>query len=170
MGIMPPYLLDFHKVKFDLKRKAGSRSESVLVAIGVHLALVLMLVFIAVFGFQAFKSFGNPEKFDRLVLFVVMGLGSVVALAKAISMKPKKEKNSSLDSTILTGPKHLLGSLSSCRFSSFARKVDELPIPEVVKQNLTGIGISKLFDIQTKAFDTILRGCLFVTALGAHAP
>ena len=59
-------------------------------------------------------------------------------------------------------PKHLLGSLSSCRFSSFARKVDQLPIPEVVKQNLTGIGISKLFDIQTKAFDTILRGKSFV--------
>jgi len=29
MGIMPPYLLDFHKVKFDLKHKAGSRSERV---------------------------------------------------------------------------------------------------------------------------------------------
>ena len=41
---------------------------------------------------QAFKSLGNPEKFDRLVLFVVMGLGSGMALAKAISMKPKKEK------------------------------------------------------------------------------
>jgi len=64
----------------------------VLVAIGVHLALVLMLIFIAVFSIQAFKSYGNPEKFDRLVLFVVMGLGSGVALAKAISMKPKKEK------------------------------------------------------------------------------
>jgi len=81
----------------------AASNVKVLVAIGVHLALVLMLVFIAVFGVQAFKSFGNPEKFDRLVLFVVMGLGSVVALAKAISMKPKKEKNSSLDSTILTG-------------------------------------------------------------------
>eukprot|EP00435_Cladocopium_sp_Y103_P063249 s321_g24.t2 len=64
----------------------------VLVAIGVHLALVLMLIFIAVFSIQAFKSYGNPEKFDRLVLFVVMGLGSGIALAKAISMKPKKEK------------------------------------------------------------------------------
>ncbi|CAL1143083.1 unnamed protein product [Cladocopium goreaui] len=51
-----------------------------------------MLIFIAVFSIQAFKSYGNPEKFDRLVLFVVMGLGSGVALAKAISMKPKKEK------------------------------------------------------------------------------
>ncbi|CAE7720845.1 unnamed protein product [Symbiodinium sp. CCMP2592] len=62
------------------------------VAIGVHLALVLMLVFIAVFTIQAVKSSREPEKFDRLVLFMVMGVGSAVALAKAISMKPKKEK------------------------------------------------------------------------------
>ena len=64
----------------------------ILVAVGVHLALVLMLVFIVVFGVQAFKSTGDPDKFDRLVLFLVMGIGSAMALGKAISMKPKKEK------------------------------------------------------------------------------
>ncbi|CAE7270813.1 unnamed protein product [Symbiodinium natans] len=51
-----------------------------------------MLVFIVVFTIQAVKSSREPEKFDRLVLFIVMGAGSAVALAKAISMKPKKEK------------------------------------------------------------------------------
>ena len=70
----------------------AASNVKVLVAIGVHLALVLMLVFIIVFGVQAFKSSKDPDKLDRLVLFVVMGLGSVLALAKAISMKPKKEK------------------------------------------------------------------------------
>eukprot|EP00439_Symbiodinium_sp_Y106_P051518 s2643_g6.t2 len=70
----------------------ASSSYLVPVAIGVHLALVLMLVFIAVFTIQAVKSSREPEKFDRLVLFMVMGVGSAVALAKAISMKPKKEK------------------------------------------------------------------------------
>eukprot|EP00435_Cladocopium_sp_Y103_P063581 s321_g25.t1 len=49
------------------------------------------------------------------------------------------------------------------RFASASqRRVDQLPIPEVLKQNLMGMGVTKLFDIQTKAFDAILRGKSFV--------
>ncbi|CAJ1431629.1 unnamed protein product [Effrenium voratum] len=42
------------------------------------------------------------------------------------------------------------------------RRVEQLPVPEVVKQNLLGMGVSKLFEIQYKAFEPILRGKSFV--------
>eukprot|EP00933_Yihiella_yeosuensis_P068994 TRINITY_DN7506_c8_g1_i1.p1 TRINITY_DN7506_c8_g1~~TRINITY_DN7506_c8_g1_i1.p1 ORF type:complete len:125 (-),score=42.07 TRINITY_DN7506_c8_g1_i1:56-430(-) len=70
----------------------SAMESKVPVAIGVHVALILILVFVAVFGIQAYRSFGDDSKFDRLVLFIIMGAGSVVALAKAISMKPKSKK------------------------------------------------------------------------------
>eukprot|EP00933_Yihiella_yeosuensis_P060926 TRINITY_DN63729_c0_g1_i1.p1 TRINITY_DN63729_c0_g1~~TRINITY_DN63729_c0_g1_i1.p1 ORF type:complete len:676 (+),score=124.55 TRINITY_DN63729_c0_g1_i1:69-2030(+) len=38
------------------------------------------------------------------------------------------------------------------------RRVDHMPLPDVVKQNLYGMGITKLFEIQTKAFEPLLRG------------
>eukprot|EP00931_Biecheleriopsis_adriatica_P109416 TRINITY_DN8367_c0_g1_i1.p2 TRINITY_DN8367_c0_g1~~TRINITY_DN8367_c0_g1_i1.p2 ORF type:complete len:127 (+),score=27.80 TRINITY_DN8367_c0_g1_i1:65-445(+) len=71
----------------------ASSGAKVPVAIGVHLALVLILLFIIVFSVQTFKSAGDPAKFDRMILFIVMGVGSATALAKAISMKPKKVKD-----------------------------------------------------------------------------
>ena len=59
--------------------------------IGVHLGLLLQLVFIGVFGLQAYRSYGVPEKADRFPLFVVMGLGSVAALGLMRVLKPKKK-------------------------------------------------------------------------------
>ena len=60
--------------------------------IGVHIALLLQLLFIIVFAVQAFRSFGVPEKADRFPLFVAMGAGSVVALGLMVALKPKKKK------------------------------------------------------------------------------
>merc|ERR1712100_61914 len=66
----------------------AATEKKVPVAIGVHIALILMVLFLAVFGIQAYKSFGHKEKFDRMVLFIIMGIGSAIALARAIGMKP----------------------------------------------------------------------------------
>ena len=85
--------------------------------IGVHVALLLQLLFIFVFALQvppadqqgtipstlacmslphvcaqAYKSYGVPEKQDRFPLFVAMGVGSVVALGLMKVFKPKKKK------------------------------------------------------------------------------
>lgn len=60
--------------------------------IGVHIALLLQLLFIIVFAVQAFRSYGVPEKEDRFMLFVEMGLGSVAALGLMVFFKPKKAK------------------------------------------------------------------------------
>eukprot|EP00928_Gymnodinium_smaydae_P050022 TRINITY_DN33638_c0_g1_i1.p2 TRINITY_DN33638_c0_g1~~TRINITY_DN33638_c0_g1_i1.p2 ORF type:complete len:136 (+),score=32.63 TRINITY_DN33638_c0_g1_i1:68-475(+) len=63
-----------------------------LTAIGVHVALLLQLVFTGVFALQAKKSYGDPKKADRFPLFVVMCLGSVTALGGMLICKPKKKK------------------------------------------------------------------------------
>jgi hypothetical protein len=60
--------------------------------IGVHVGLLLQLMFTGVFVLQAYKSYGVPEKADRFPLFVAMGAGSVVALGLMRALKPKKQK------------------------------------------------------------------------------
>ena len=40
---------------------------------------------------QAYKSYGVPKKQDRFLLFLAMGLGSVVALGMMRVFKPKKK-------------------------------------------------------------------------------
>lgn len=40
--------------------------------------------------------------------------------------------------------------------------MDQLPVPESVKQNLYGMGLTKLFEIQSRAFEPIFRGRSFV--------
>ena len=60
--------------------------------IGVHVGLLLQLLFTGIFGLQAYKSYGVPEKQDRFPLFVVMGTGSIVALGLMRALKPKKKE------------------------------------------------------------------------------
>ena len=62
--------------------------------IGVHIALLLQLLFIIVFAVQAFRSYGVPEKVadGRFALFCLMGAGSVGALGLTRLLKPKKKK------------------------------------------------------------------------------
>mmetsp|Transcript_46276 Transcript_46276/g.91726 ORF Transcript_46276/g.91726 Transcript_46276/m.91726 type:complete len:253 (-) Transcript_46276:101-859(-) len=61
--------------------------------IGVHIGLVLQLVFVIVFSLQTYKSWGNPEKADRVPLFIVMGVGSAIGLGLMVAFKPKKKKD-----------------------------------------------------------------------------
>ena len=67
----------------------GSRK---LYMIGVHIGLLLQVVFTGVFALQAYKSYGVPEKADRFPLFVVMGCGSLAALGMMRALKPKPKK------------------------------------------------------------------------------
>ena len=60
--------------------------------IGVHVGLLLQVIFTGVFGLQAYRSFGVPAKADRFPLFVVMGVGSAVALGLMRALKPKAKK------------------------------------------------------------------------------
>ena len=60
--------------------------------IGVHLGLLLQLLFAIVFSVQIFKSYGDPEKADRLLLFCVMLGGTLLALGAMKALKPKKPK------------------------------------------------------------------------------
>ena len=48
--------------------------------------------FTGVFGIQASRSYGVPEKADRFGLFVAMGMGSVLALGAMRALKPKPKK------------------------------------------------------------------------------
>lgn len=60
--------------------------------IGVHIGLLLQLLFTGVFTLQAYKSYGVPEKADRFPLFVAMAGGSVIALGLMRALKPKPKK------------------------------------------------------------------------------
>lgn len=60
--------------------------------VGVHVALLLQLIFIVAFTVQAYKSHGVPERQDRFPLFVFMGVGTLVALGAMLKLKPKKKK------------------------------------------------------------------------------
>ena len=59
--------------------------------IGVHVALLLLLLFTLVFAIQAFRSYGVPEKEDRLPLFTAMFTGTFVAILALRVLKPKKK-------------------------------------------------------------------------------
>ena len=60
--------------------------------IGVHIGLLLQVVFTGVFAMQTYKSWGVEEKADRLPLFIVMTAGSIAALGLMKALKPKKKK------------------------------------------------------------------------------
>lgn len=69
--------------------------------------------------------------------------------------------------TVSRGTRALATRLSAERSSpsnadAGKRRVDRLPISDASKQSLLAMGITKLFDIQAKSFDPILRGRNFV--------
>ena len=66
--------------------------KRMLYMIGVHLGLLLQLLFTGVFALQSYRSYGVPAKADRFPLFVVMGGGSALALGLMRVFKPKKNK------------------------------------------------------------------------------
>eukprot|EP00756_Hemistasia_phaeocysticola_P043817 Hpha_TRINITY_DN17394_c0_g1::TRINITY_DN17394_c0_g1_i1::g.137971::m.137971 len=56
-------------------------------AAGVNVGLLLLTVFLVVFLIQTHKNIGVPEKADRLFLFILMALGSAIALWRTIVSK-----------------------------------------------------------------------------------
>ena len=60
--------------------------------IGVHVALLLQVLFILVFALQAYRSYGVPEKADRYSLFCLMCGGTFLSLIGMRLFKPKKKK------------------------------------------------------------------------------
>ena len=58
--------------------------------IGVHIGLLLQVVFTGVFTMQAYKSYGKSD--NRFPLFCTMAAGTVVALGLMRALKPKKPK------------------------------------------------------------------------------
>ena len=74
------------------------------------------------------------------------------------TMKKKKlatSSNSKLFAKIENAPQHSKSEMVS-------PKIGNLPLPETVKQNLTGLGIKSLTEIQRAAFLPLLRGKSFV--------
>ena len=62
--------------------------------IGVHIGLLLQMVFTGVFALQSYKAYGDPAKADRLPLFMLMTAGSAASLGLMFLLKPKKKKSS----------------------------------------------------------------------------
>lgn len=60
--------------------------------IAVHVGLLFVGLFTAVFGIQFVKSWNAPEKAAQRKLFAIMGLGSAAALAALFKTKPKSTK------------------------------------------------------------------------------
>ena len=62
--------------------------------IGVHVGLLLQLLFTRVISVQAYKAYAVLEKVadGRFALFCVMGVGSMSALVLMRVFKPKKKK------------------------------------------------------------------------------
>lgn len=61
-------------------------------AIGVHIALLMLVVFIGVFSWRASLVYGVAEKAYLFNLLVVMALGSAATLGLLIAYKPKPAK------------------------------------------------------------------------------
>eukprot|EP00927_Polykrikos_kofoidii_P017167 TRINITY_DN17790_c1_g2_i1.p1 TRINITY_DN17790_c1_g2~~TRINITY_DN17790_c1_g2_i1.p1 ORF type:complete len:128 (+),score=18.78 TRINITY_DN17790_c1_g2_i1:106-489(+) len=74
---------------------ASSSKRRILVAIGVHVAIVLIALFNVFFFAQAMHASANHDMYDRLVIAIVMGGCSSVAMKKALEMKPKREAKDS---------------------------------------------------------------------------
>ena len=60
--------------------------------IGVHIGMLLPVLFAAVFTKQAIKNFPIRDTDARFYLFVLMTLGSLASFMTILEHKPKKEK------------------------------------------------------------------------------
>ena len=59
--------------------------------IGIHVGLVLPLLFAGAFGFRAYSTFngGVPEKRYLAIILSVMAVGSILAFIAMLMMRPK---------------------------------------------------------------------------------
>jgi hypothetical protein len=57
--------------------------------IGVHVGLVLPLLFAVAFAARAYGAFGNPDKRYLAIILTVMAIGSVIAFVLILLARPK---------------------------------------------------------------------------------
>ena len=69
-------------------------SSFTLYMIGVHLAILLNVIFALVFGIQGYRSYTSDDlnKQERFPLFLAMALGTLLALICAQKFKPVSKK------------------------------------------------------------------------------
>ena len=58
--------------------------------IGIHVGLVLPLIFAALFGWRAYQAYADPAKFYLAVILAIMAVGSVLAFVMLLLKRPKR--------------------------------------------------------------------------------
>ena len=59
--------------------------------IGIHIGLVLPVIFGGVFAWRASNNASKPEKLYLFMLLLVMAVGSAAAFVLLLKAKPKKD-------------------------------------------------------------------------------
>jgi hypothetical protein len=57
--------------------------------IGIHVGLLLPLVFACLFGWRAYKAYNDPAKLYLAVILAIMAAGSVIVFGLLVSARPK---------------------------------------------------------------------------------
>jgi hypothetical protein len=57
--------------------------------IGIHVGLILPLIFAGLFGWRAYKAYADPAKLYLAVILAIMALGSVMVFALLLRSRPK---------------------------------------------------------------------------------
>lgn len=68
---------------------ASLQRKRTLGMIGIHVGLVLPLVFAILFGVRGYGAFSNPEKRYLAIILTVMAIGSVIAFVLILLTRPK---------------------------------------------------------------------------------
>jgi hypothetical protein len=59
--------------------------------IGIHVGLILPLIFAGLFGWRAYKAYADPAKLYLAIILAIMTLGSVLAFGLLLRARPKAE-------------------------------------------------------------------------------
>jgi hypothetical protein len=59
--------------------------------IGIHVGLILPLIFAGLFGWRAFKAYADPAKLYLAIILAIMALGSVLVFGLLLRARPKSE-------------------------------------------------------------------------------
>lgn len=59
--------------------------------IGIHLGLILPLIYAGLFGWRAWQAYADPAKLYLAVILAIMALGSVIVFGWLLSVRPKAD-------------------------------------------------------------------------------
>lgn len=57
--------------------------------VGIHVGLILPLIFAGLFGWRAYKAYADPAKLYLAIILAIMALGSVIVFGLLLSARPK---------------------------------------------------------------------------------